>query len=419
MAVFKIYPDKDTTLYSLDPLKNTGRDEILEVSARNSRDYTRYLGEVPIQESPYYNYNLLGVVDKQSGKTEPFEDIARSVLSFSNTDVAKLKSLESGSYKAVLKAYLAFAQNLAQDYTLECAPLTQPWVQGTGTFPDTIRNQTGASWKYTGASAITPEWSSESGSMSYLFVSGGGSWNESKLLSQSFHYNSSKDINLDLTPILQDWFDGDENYGIILKHADTVENNTGSFVDLKFFSANSQTVFKPHLEFRWNDTSFLPPSGSEFITDPNFRVILVNNLGTYKQDTSVVMRVVARDQYPVRKFTTTSNYLQNKFLDRHTTWAIQDYRTEDMVIDFDQEYTRLGADIKGHYFKIYTQGLEPERYYKILIKTRLYDTAVGPLALLSEAQLYEFLRSADDSEFENLSYTERIVDENYIFRIER
>mgnify|MGYP003350969005 CR=1 FL=1 len=58
MAVYKIFPSKDATLYSNATCKNTGRDEILEVSAKNSEDYLRYLGKVPIETSPYYDYDF-------------------------------------------------------------------------------------------------------------------------------------------------------------------------------------------------------------------------------------------------------------------------------------------------------------------------------------------------------------------------
>jgi hypothetical protein len=40
-----------------------------------------------------------------------------------------------------------------------------------------------------------------------------------------------------------------------------------------------------------------------------------------------------------------------------------------MVFDFDNDYTKLSADATSNYFTLYMDGLEPERYYKILIKT--------------------------------------------------
>jgi len=40
-----------------------------------------------------------------------------------------------------------------------------------------------------------------------------------------------------------------------------------------------------------------------------------------------------------------------------------------MVVDFDTSYTKISADDDGNYFKVYMDGLEPERYYQLMVKT--------------------------------------------------
>jgi hypothetical protein len=57
-----------------------------------------------------------------------------------------------------------------------------------------------------------------------------------------------------------------------------------------------------------------------------------------------------------------------------------------MVIDFDDKYTKLSADSIGNYLTLYTTGLEVNRFYRILIKTRIYSTTYGPLSLYDNAQ---------------------------------
>ena len=44
------------------------------------------------------------------------------------------------------------------------------------------------------------------------------------------------------------------------------------------------------------------------------------------------------------------------------------------VVDFDSNYTKISADYSSSYFDVYMNGLEPERYYTILIKTILDGT---------------------------------------------
>ena len=52
-------------------------------------------------------------------------------------------------------------------------------------------------------------------------------------------------------------------------------------------------------------------------------------------------------------------------------YAIKDSETNEYVIDFDPLYTKISADSVSSYFNIYMDGLEPERYYTILVKTVL------------------------------------------------
>ena len=45
-----------------------------------------------------------------------------------------------------------------------------------------------------------------------------------------------------------------------------------------------------------------------------------------------------------------------------------------MVIDFDTQFTQLSADATSSYFDVWMNGLEPERYYSILIKSEIGGT---------------------------------------------
>ena len=44
-----------------------------------------------------------------------------------------------------------------------------------------------------------------------------------------------------------------------------------------------------------------------------------------------------------------------------------DYATEETLIPFGEE-SKLSADTEGMHFKLYMQGLQEERYYKLLFK---------------------------------------------------
>ena len=50
--------------------------------------------------------------------------------------------------------------------------------------------------------------------------------------------------------------------------------------------------------------------------------------------------------------------------------------TNEFIINFSEEYTKLSSDSKGNYFDLYMNGLEPERYYKICVKTIINDSTL-------------------------------------------
>jgi len=81
------------------------------------------------------------------------------------------------------------------------------------------------------------------------------------------------------------------------------------------------------------------------------------------------MRVNVRPQFPERVFQTSSLYTTNYYLPTASYYAVKDLDTNEFVIDFDDTYTKISADDETSYFTLYMNGLEPERYYQVLIKT--------------------------------------------------
>jgi hypothetical protein len=344
MAVYKIFASADATLYSAYVGKNTGLDEILEVSVKNN--------------AASVNGTYL---------TNTFEDIRRSIVKFSDADIQKLKSFTTGSFKTYLKLYLAEAENLTTNYNIEIRQVSQSWDMGTGKFSDYPDTLNGVCWNSTSSyvSSSTTSWINSR----YYTVPGGGSFTN-LITTQSFDYAASKDISADVTTIATSWFSGSiPNYGFLLKHTGSVENNASSYIVTKFFSIDTHTIYPPTLEIRWDDSAYV--SGS-VITNSDFVLSATNNAQTYKYGTDKYrIKLSVRNTFPTRQFTTSSIYLSNLLLPASSYWAIQDVKTEEMIIDFDTAYTKISSDGLYSYFDLYMAGLEPERFYKILVKTVL------------------------------------------------
>jgi hypothetical protein len=348
MAIYKIFASQDASIYSKFPSMNAGLDEILEVSVKNTSD--AYNSLVPSSGS------LL------------IDDIRRSIIKFSNQDISTLQTKATGSWKAFLKIYIADAENLSEDYTLEIRQVSQSWTMGTGKFADSPENRTGVCWYNTGSyTSAVNNWADPE----YYITPGGGSWT-GLYSTQSFNNESSKDIEADVTTIIQDWFTNpNNNNGLLIKHEQSVENDPNSYIVLNFYSNDTHTIYPPTLELRWDDSSYQSGSLAE-ITDSYSIVTIANNMATYNVSTdNYRFRINSRDKYPTRVFTTSSFYTTNKRLPSTTYWSLIDAKSNDIVVDFDNDYTKVSCDSMGNYFDLQMNGLEPERYYKLLLKSLL------------------------------------------------
>lgn len=353
MAVYKIFPSADATIYSSAPAQNTGLDEILEVGVKNNLTPLNYFVD-PVPDHPLLD-----------------DDLRRSLILFSNEDLNKLKSYTTGSWKTYLKLYLANAENLNTSYSVEINQVSQSWEMGTGKRADSPQTRNGVCWYNTGSfTSASNNWSFY---RSAYLTPGGGSWTGLST-TQSFTYTVDKDINVDVTNIVDTWFSGSaNNAGFILKFPDYVEQNQFSYINLSFFSVDTHTIYPPALEIKWDDSSYSTGSLS-VINSSNTVITLNNNQGNYKYGTGKYrFRINSRDKYPQRVFTTSSLYTTNKALPQTSYWALQDVKTEDMVVDFDYSYTKISCDATSSYFDLYMNGLEPERYYKVLVRTVLSD----------------------------------------------
>lgn len=280
----------------------------------------------------------------------------------------------SSSYQVNLKLYLASAENLYQNYAIEAHAVRQQWSHGTGKYVDVPETINGVGWEYRGQAYNSPKWSNEDGNWSILTTRGGGNWNTTYSTKSFFTYASNKDIDMNVTNMVNYWHNASdaENNGFLLKFTGSVELQTASYMGLKFYSVETHTIYPPCLEFMWDDSTFNTGSTPyNVVTDDQFTLISNNNRGEYKENSTYQFRFTARDQYPQRKFQTSSVYLDWKFLPSQSLYGIQDYKTKEMVVDFHSKFTKLSVDPSGSFFTLKMRGLEPERSYKILISSSL------------------------------------------------
>ena len=352
MAIYKIFPEKSATLYSFYPTLNTGLDEILEISTFESINST--------------------------------DEVSRALIKFPTNQISESLARAAGkAFDVYLKLYLANASSIPLNYTLFAHPIATDWNKGTGRLGNSPITTDGAGWQYkdqnSGSAWFSGSFTSgTTGSYRSGSNVGGGLWYTSSNYqsTQSFTNLTSKDIELKVTnAVSASYTNVISNYGFILKHSSSLEFTTQSKFETKYFSDNTHTIYPPCLEIRWDDSVYSTGSLS-VISNNLFVPSLGNNKGEFQQDSVQRFRINVRDKFPARVFQTSSVYLNNKALPSTSYWSIKDLDSEEIVVDYDTTYTKISCDTSGSYFDIYMNGLEPERYYKLLFKTVLTNSEI-------------------------------------------
>ena len=375
MAYYFIFPEKDATVYSHpDRTKmNTGGDEILEiVKEKGSSDQRYYPSRVLIK---FKSEEIKSTISDKIGST----------------------IFNNGITKATLQLLSVEHKNLVNVLNLETFAISQSWDEGTGRFSNLPTSSNGCSWIHRDNDITATKWTTSSfatattGSINASGITeGGGVWYTGSLFqgSQQFLKGDNLDTNIDVTTIVQKhsaslfanstYPTGIDNHGFLIKQPDSIEQNTSSsFGELKYFSVDTHTIYPPKLCFKWDDS--IHNSQSLAKQNGELNVSLYRNEAEYNQNDIATFRIHVRDKYPTRQFTNTSNYLNPGYFSKLSYYSIRDAHTEQEIIPFDDDFTKLSADSEGMYFKIYMKGLQPERYYRVLFKhtnnegTMVYD----------------------------------------------
>jgi hypothetical protein len=362
MAVYKIFPSQDATLYSAYPTMNTGIDEILEASTNFKIGVTETNGEYP--------------------------QASRFLVQFDSNEITYVSAslIGTASWAANLKLFVANDGGLSGTTAVAANAVAQIWNMGTGRYLNNPETQNGVSWiwrSYSGSNAWTTANFSTGQTGSYNLStnpssSGGGVWWTGSQATNIFSYYSDLDLSFNVKSIVEKWNSGSwNNYGFIVRQTESQEfvNSINEQVTLKYFSRDTYTIYPPCLEFKWDDSVYNTGSLTVLITNPA-TILLAQNPGVFYDQSVNIFRVNARPTYPPKVWQTSSIYITNYALPAESYYAIKDLDTNEMVIDFDTTYTKLSCDASGSYFKLYMNGLEPERYYTVLIQTTIQGSTI-------------------------------------------
>jgi hypothetical protein len=335
--IYSIFPSRDATLYQNSESVNTGIDEILEITKTVSSS-------------------------GQSGVSS-----TRILMDFNTTAISQSWSVNeiSGSDgqdpKYFLKVYNISENQIANNYILAIAPVSESWIAGLGKSTYTPLTNEGVSWKYRDGYTPSTQWSESGGTV----VTESG-----YTVTQTFD-GSSSDIDVDITGIITSSFPGKplayQNNGVLIQLSGSQEIDGVRYGSLKYFSKETHTIYSPRLEVKWDDSQFV--SGSlTALTGDNITVGTSNLQSEYKEQARTRIRLLARELYPIKTYTTSSETASPNFIPSSSYYSIVDASTNETIIPFDTSYTKISLDNSGNYFNLWMDSLLPERFYKIGVR---------------------------------------------------
>ena len=387
-----IYPTQSCTLYSNYDVLNTGADEILEVAS----EFTPTNGPM----------------------------ISRSLLLFSNE---RILSDFKTTNRYILNLKTVQNVELESNVELEIYPISEKWDAGKGRFSDTELLYPGASWLYKTENKDT--WTTTT---PREYDSGGGSWydkfydnelDEESMLDFKFKFGTStSDVKVDITQLVSFWnMSAIDNNGIVLKFKDDTSKRCGN---AKFFSANTNTIYRPYIEVGEYDYKFEPyvittttkptselldsgsldsgsldsgsldsgsldsgsldsgsleesvnettqtkslESGLVELKQKDLHIFIENIKESYPKDGVEKMSVGVREINPKKTFSNRMRYTSRNVTSLNMFFSVLDAETEEVVIDF-SEFTKISCDTTGHYFNFEFGCLARGRLYKFILK---------------------------------------------------
>ena len=243
MAVYKLFPSQDASIYSAYPAMNTGLDPILDVNNK--------------------------VTD-----INPIAQVARSLVKFDQSqindvidNIAKVTG-SWNSFSGSLKLNVSKATNVILESNIEVYPISGSWNNGSGQYLDKPSNTTGVSWVYSDYSGsnkwstggwnplITASFSGSNNAGGGVWYTGSGGYEGIGPLefTQSFNLRSDKDLNVNVTDALRVWYSSSmglnagkieiANEGFIVKWETDKEFITSSAVSpqLSYYSVDTNTI---------------------------------------------------------------------------------------------------------------------------------------------------------------------------------
>ena len=309
-----IFPTKDGSIYEEVPTRNSGLDEILEVGKSDSGRYR-----------------------------------IRSLLEF------ELPATIPINAEFELRLFTANSQKMNRNQLIRVLNQSQSWEEGDGYYyQDRIQNVSGATWR-------------EAMSGSSWTVTGSVSVGASYVSSAFSPSVEDKDFSISVTTLVRQAISASFNPSFVVALSDADESNRDIKTNIKFFSKDSHTIYRPMLVAKWDDQTFTTASLTPLSSLEN-HVQPRSLKPSYRSGEFATVYLSARARYPQKTFATSgSTYAGSSYLPSSSFFSVVDDQANIEIIPFD-EYSKISCDSNGSFCRFRVEGMYPLRYYRLRFK---------------------------------------------------
>jgi len=225
MAIFRIYPEKDTFITNVQKNavqmtgSNFGASEILEIFKKRGIS-----GSLTVTATA---------------------SLARTLLQFDLSGIAALtasgRAPSTGSTYVLRMTNAIHVDTVPTSFDLDIIPLSQSWTEGVGIDHEEYLDKGEANW--------------DKATRAILWTTTGSDFLTTSINTASF-VTGNEDIEVDVTNIVGAWLTGGlPNNGFLLKLTDAEETDSINYFRKKFHGRETNFLDKrPSIEMRWDDS---------------------------------------------------------------------------------------------------------------------------------------------------------------------
>lgn len=290
-------------------------------------------------------------------------DISRVLLGFSVSEIQNVVSGLSTPWSAYLKLYIANESGVPESYTVEVKRIASNWNEGTGNYLNNPETHAASTWVYSNTKTLETwlDFNDPDVVMSYNPSSvGGANWYNNEGSSKSVDKATENFLYVEVSDLIESLLDG-IGTGLLVKFDEQIETNYNERVNIKYFSEDTNTIYKPVLEIRYDDSQY---DATENIVDTlDINVTILNGFDTLSLNDNVLIKLGIKKLFTPRTYSTVYSPKHILNVTDGSYWQLRDAITGEIVISGSSESTKISCEDDVNYFTFNTKNLYKHKYY--------------------------------------------------------